>query len=348
MGKKFFSFVVFLLIAGAAGAWVGSRYQRESAPMETELVLYGNVDIREIQLAFEENGRIADIRVDEGDAVKKGRRLAGLETIRFELAVDRAAARVTAQKDVVAKLEAGSREEEIRQARADVEAARIAAKDASRTYHRLEPLAVKDYTSRERADNARAKARLASARLKAAEQRLNLALAGPRKEDIAAARAELKALEAELAIRRQNLADAQLYAPSDGIIRNRILEPGDMASPQQPVFRLALSNPVWARVYISETDLGKISPGMKAHVTTDSFPENRYEGWIGYISPSAEFTPKTVETREVRTHLVYQVRVFVCNPQNELRLGMPATVIIPLKPSTFKINGAGPARCGSG
>ena len=237
MGKKIFSFVVFLLIAGAAGVWFGSRYQREPEVMETELVLYGNVDIRQIRLAFEGNGRIADIRVEEGDAVIKGRRLAALETIRFELAVDRAAARVAAQKEVVAKLEAATRKEEIRQARADVEAARIAAEDASRTYHRLKPLAVKDYTSRERADNARAKARLASARLKAAEQRLNLALAGPRKEDIAAARAELKALEAESAIRRQNLADAQLYAPSDGIIQNRILEPGDMASPQQPVFR---------------------------------------------------------------------------------------------------------------
>jgi HlyD family secretion protein len=120
-----------------------------------------------------------------------------------------------------------------------------------------------------------------------------------------------------------------------------------MASPQQPVFTLALTNPVWVRTYVSETDLGKISPGMKAYATTDSFPEKRYEGWIGYISPTAEFTPKSVETREVRTHLVYQVRVYVCNPENELRLGMPATVIVPLNPSAHRIGGGDPPRCWS-
>nr|WP_305910312.1 efflux RND transporter periplasmic adaptor subunit [Methylomarinum sp. Ch1-1]MDP4523002.1 efflux RND transporter periplasmic adaptor subunit [Methylomarinum sp. Ch1-1] len=124
--------------------------------------------------------------------------------------------------------------------------------------------------------------------------------------------------------------DAHLYAPDDGVIQNRMLEPGDMADAQTPVFTLALTDPVWARVYASETDLGKLRPGMVAEIRSDSFPDQAYQGWVGYISPTAEFTPKAVETVELRTSLVYQVRVYACNPKHQLRLGMPVTVSIKL------------------
>jgi HlyD family secretion protein len=140
----------------------------------------------------------------------------------------------------------------------------------------------------------------------------------------------LNADEAQLALAQEVLQDTELFAPADGIIRNRILEPGDMASPQTPVLTLALTNPVWVRTYAPETALGKLAPGMTAQVSTDSFPGKTYPGWIGFISPTAEFTPKNVETPDLRTRLVYQVRIHVCNPQDELRLGMPATVVIPL------------------
>ncbi len=87
---------------------------------------------------------------------------------------------------------------------------------------------------------------------------------------------------------------------------------------------------MWVRAYLPETRLGKVKPGMKASITSDSYPGKTYPGWVGYISPTAEFTPKNVETPELRTRLVYQIRVFACNPQEELRLGMPATVNIDL------------------
>ncbi len=103
-----------------------------------------------------------------------------------------------------------------------------------------------------------------------------------------------------------------------------------MASPQRPVYTLALTDPIWVRAYVQGPDLGKLKPGMAAEASTDSYPGKHYRAWIGYISPTAEFTPKSVETTEVRSNLVYQVRIFVCNPQDELRLGMPATVTIPL------------------
>lgn len=334
-----------LLLAGLIA--LGIRYWiLKEAPREKDhLTLYGNVDIREVSLAFNGSERIAAIRVEEGQAVRKGDLLAELETQRLALAVERNAARVDAQARVVEKLLAGTRKEEILEARAQAEAIRQRAESARRTYERLRPLAAGNLASRDRIDTARALADSERASLAAAVERLNLAERGPRKEDIAAARATLRVLEAELAIARRNLADAGLVASDDGIIRNRILEPGDMASPGRPVLTLALTDPVWVRAYIPETDLGKIHPGMPAAVITDSFPDKRYPAWIGYISPTAEFTPKTVETADVRTHLVYQVRVFVCNPANELRLGMPTTVVVPLQPDPAA-QGAGAPPCG--
>ena len=127
---------------------------------------------------------------------------------------------------------------------------------------------------------------------------------------------------------RQQLKDAQLIAPIDAVIRTRVMEPGEMASPQRPVFSLAITDPKWVRAFISEPDLGKIKQGMAAAIAVDSFVDRRFEGWIGFISPVAEFTPKTVQTEELRTSLVYEVRVFVKDPDDELRLGMPASVYV--------------------
>src|SRR5688572_30898280 len=114
----------------------------------------------------------------------------------------------------------------------------------------------------------------------------------------------------------------------DAVVRTRVMEPGEMASPQRPVFSLAITDPKWVRAFVSETDLGKIQQGVTAAIAVDSFPDRRFEGWIGFISPVAEFTPKTVQTEELRTSLVYEVRVFVKDPSDELRLGMPATVFL--------------------
>ena len=103
-----------------------------------------------------------------------------------------------------------------------------------------------------------------------------------------------------------------------------------MASPQTPVFSLAITDPKWVRAYVDEPDLGKVHPGMAATVTVDSFPDRRFDGWVGFISPMAEFTPKDVQTEELRSSLVYEIRVFVKDPSDQLRLGMPATVHLAL------------------
>jgi HlyD family secretion protein len=329
MKKKTKFIIVAVIVLTVGGAILLSRSLFHETQGD-ELVLHGNVDIRQVELAFNGNERISDVLVREGDKVKNGQLLATLDSLRLSHEVARAEAQVNAQREIVAALEAGTRPEEIRKAHADVEAAKAGKRNAEAIFRRKSTLAEKGLISTQERDDAKTAADYARAQLKAARETLALAVAGPRKEDIAAARETLKAYEAASSIAKRNLEYASLYAPCNGIIQTRILEPGDMAAPQTPVFTLALTEPVWVRAYVPEHDMGKIRLGMSAEVTTDSYPEKRYKAWIGFISPTAEFTPKAVETQEVRTSLVYQVRVYACNPDNELRMGMPATVVVPL------------------
>jgi HlyD family secretion protein len=328
--KKKLRFILVLVILGAIGGGIWFWQSKRETVSDNALLLYGNVDIRQVELAFNDSERIADLLVEEGDHIKKGQLLAKLETERFELAVARDEAQVNTQQQIVARLEAGTRAEEISKARADVAVAEAALDDAKKTYRRISILVPQQAASVQQLDDARSAENSAIARLNAVKALLDLALAGPRTEDIAAAKATLKRYEAQLGLARRDLKNAFLYAPGTGIIQDRILEVGDMASPGKAVFTIALADPLWVRAYVPEPELGKIREGMKAEVATDSFPGKRYDGWIGFISPTAEFTPKPVETPELRSRLVYQVRVFVKNPQGELRLGMPATVRIRL------------------
>ena len=334
--------IVLLLVVGVLGIWLWHDHGERA--VGGDLRLYGNVDTREVELAFNDSERVSRMLVEEGDRVHKGQLLAQLETTGLQAVADRSAAQVEAQQAIVDRLLAGTRPEDIRKARADLAAARAQAEDAKRTYQRLHKLSMQDLASKEQTDNAEAAAKAARERVKAAIELLNLAVQGPRQEDIAAAKAELKADQAQLALAKYNLANASLYAPADGVIRNRILEPGDMASPLRPAYTLAITDPLWVRAYVPEKSLGKVRSGMQAEVETDSFPGKRYRGWVGFISPTAEFTPQSVQTAELRTQLVYQVRVFVCNPQGELRLGMPATVYIPLNQSPRTGGGSNPCQ----
>jgi HlyD family secretion protein len=313
---------VLLILAVIGGVLVVKNKRAATG----QLTFYGNVDIRQIQSAFFSTGRIRTMPVREGQSVTNGQLIAELDAARYEAAAAQAAAQVALQQQVVARMLAGSRPEEIVQAQALVRGAEASLTDALQKLTRSQALAKEDYVSQQQLDSARTAVEVARANLEAAQQAAALAEQGPRKEDVAAAQAQLNVAEAALKLAQQELADSKLYAPADSIVQNRILEPGDMASPQRPVYTLALSDPIWVRAYVPEPELGKVFEGMKAEVRTDSFPGKVYEGWVGFISPTAEFTPKQVETTDLRTRLVYQIRVYVNNPQNELRLGMPATV----------------------
>ncbi|HEV3021869.1 MAG TPA: efflux RND transporter periplasmic adaptor subunit, partial [Pirellulales bacterium] len=197
-------------------------------------------------------------------------------------------------------------------------------------FKRAAELVDRGAVSRADYDLARAARDEADARLRNAQQALRLAELGPRQEDKDAARAQLDAQEASIVQSERRLADCELIAPSTGVILTRAREQGAIVQPGETIFALTLSSPVWVRTYVNETDLGRIRPEMLAEVRTDSAPDKIHRGKIGFISPTAEFTPKTVETRELRTDLVYRLRVVVDNPDGGLRQGMPVTVTLDL------------------
>jgi HlyD family secretion protein len=323
--------VVVLAVLVAAGAGVWWWMSRHGA--RHEITLYGNVDLRQVELPFNNTDRVAQVLVQEGDHVKRGQLMARLDVSRLGPQLAQAEATAAAQAAVVQRLHNGSRPEEIGQSRANAAAAQADAADAAGKYNKVKALWDSSQgraLSRQDLDDARTTADAASARAVAAQKSLALTLAGPRKEDIAQAEAQLKAEQAQAAVLRRQLADADLVAPQDGVVRSRIAEPGEIASPQRAAFSLAIIDPKWVRAYVSEPDLGLVRPGQAASITVDSFPGRTFQGWIGFISPTAEFTPKSVQTQELRSSLVYEVRVFVRDPGDVLRLGMPATVHLPL------------------
>ncbi len=327
-GRRFAIVALLVIIAGgSAAAWWWFTHRVD--PL-TELTLHGNVDLRQVALPFNNNERIAAVLVQEGDRVRKGELLARLDTSRLEPQVAQATAQVAAQRAVVTRLHNGSRPEEIAQAKANLDAAKADAVNTRKTLERKVTLLPSGGSTQQDVDTARAAAGVADARVDLNQKTLDLAVLGPRQEDIDQGEAQLRANEAQLAFLRQQLADAELKAPLDGIVRSRLMEPGEMASPQRPVFSLAIIDPKWVRTYVSERDLGHVRMGMRASVTVDSFPGRQFEGWVGFLSPVAEFTPKTVETEDLRTSLLYEVRVFVKDPGNDLPLGMPATVHLSL------------------
>ncbi|MEK1851374.1 MAG: HlyD family efflux transporter periplasmic adaptor subunit [Phyllobacterium sp.] len=316
--------ILLLIVVAAIGGGAWWYLHRPSA--NDALTLYGNVDLRQASLAFNGSERIAQVLVEEGDVVKKGQILARLDTSRLAPQVREADATVASQRAMVLKLRNGSRPEEIAQARANLASAKADAANANIQYERRAALTVNSTISKQELDTAKAAAAVADAKVEVAQSALDLAIAGPRAEELLQAEAQLRGSEAQLALIRQQLDDAELAAPFDAVVRSRLMEPGEMAAPTKPVFSLATIGTKWVRAYVSETKLGHVRSGMRANVMTDSFPDRPQGGWVGFISPVAEFTPKTVETEDLRSSLVYEVRVFVEDKDDLFRLGMPATV----------------------
>jgi len=317
---------VIVLVAVAAA--VAIAVYLHGAPDSDELALYGNVELRQVSVAFNASERISEILVEEGDVVRKGQAIARLDTSRLSPQAAMAEAQMAAQSAALERLRNGSRPEEIAQARASLQAAKAEAINAGRQYERAKALQAVSAVSRQAADDARAAAEVAKARVVVEQRALELAIAGPRAEDIAQAEAQLRMTQAQLDLLRRQLADAELAAPVDGVVRSRLMEPGEMASTTRPVVSIAVSDPKWIRAYVSEPNLGRVRPGMPATVVTDSFPDRPLRGRVGFISPVAEFTPRTVQTEDLRTSLVYEIRILVDDPEDLLRLGMPATVAL--------------------
>jgi membrane fusion protein YbhG len=343
MKRRLVLVALLLLAAVGGGAW----WWLSRPPEGRTIVVTGNVEVRQVNLGFKVAGRIQSLKVDEGDAVTEGQVLAQLEKVYFEDSI----AQLTAQRDQakanLAKMQAGNRPEDIAQAEANVKEKEATLTNAKITLERAEQLLRGAVGTRKAFDDAQATYREAEARLNSAREALRLMRAGFRSEDIDAARAQLADREAALQVAHRQLSDADLGAPSRGVVLSRVREAGAIVAAGETVLVLSLTDPVWVRSYVSEVDLGRVRPGMEVSVRIDTPGAPLFKGRIGFISTTAEFTPKTVETQELRTALVYRIRIIVPDAGDVLRQGMPVTVSVldaaPANVTTGALRGAAPA-----
>lgn len=323
MSRRLVIAAVAMVLAAVAAWWWFTRI-----PTAGPLVLTGNVEVRQVNLGFKVSGRIKALAVDEGDSIAEGQALAVLEKVYFEESIAQLKAQRDQAKATLTKLEAGNRPEEIAQAEATVKEREATVANAKVSFERADQLLKRAVGTQKAHDDAQAAFREAEARLNSARQALRVMQIGSRVEDIDAARAQLADREAALQVALRQLADAELTAPSQGVVLSRVREAGAIVAAGETVFVLSLTNPVWVRSYVSEVDLGRIRPGMEVAVRTDTPGSPVLKGRIGFISTTAEFTPKTIETRELRTALVYRIRIVVDDAGDRLRQGMPVTVSV--------------------
>ncbi|MFC0589102.1 HlyD family efflux transporter periplasmic adaptor subunit [Novosphingobium aquiterrae] len=320
---------ILVIAVIAAALWFGGRAMGWWGKQDDgHLRLYGNVEIREVQLGFRVPGRIARLLVDEGDRVTPGQVLAELDTRPFEDRLAGADARVEAASATAARDANGSRPQQIGEARAEVAAAEAAMTEAQRQYERRQALVDKGFISKADLQTADAALRSAQARLAQAQAGLSLALAGTRVEDQATSQANRAATVAERQAVQTDISDTVIRAAEAGQVLTRAREAGAIVSAGQTVLTVALTQPVRVRAYVAEPDLHRIRPGMAVRVRADG-TAREWPATIGFISPVAEFTPKTVQTEQLRSDLVYRVRLTVNDPQGDLRQGAPVTVLLP-------------------
>jgi HlyD family secretion protein len=241
------------------------------------IILYGNVDVRQVDIGFRVSGQVKQLIFEEGDKVPEGTLMCAMDDTPYDSQL----------KEVVAA----------------AESIKVNLDNANVLLKRRQELIGVGAVSQEDLDNAKA-----------------------RRDQLMA---DLDAAAANIEVAKDNLAYTKAYAPTNGIILTRIREPGTVVNPADPVYTLSVSSPVWIRAFVSEPELGKVHYGMAAEVTTDT--GRRYSGSVGFISPVAEFTPKTVESTQLRTDLVYRIRVYADNPDNQLVQGMPVTVKLKIK-----------------
>jgi HlyD family secretion protein len=296
-----------------------------------EMKLSGNIEAHESLVSFKVTGRVVDLPVEEGQAMQAGQLLAKLDNAdyRQQVSVDEANTHVRGRQLTLAL--AGARSEDIEAARQNVVDAQADLAQKKQDLARYDALLAKDEIPAQTRDQAATAVTRAETNVARLRQVYDELLAGTRKEEIAVDQANVSAADKSLGMSQIKLGYTTLTAPFSGVVLVREAELGEVVSPGTPIVTLADLQHLWVRVYIAETDLGKIHLDEDVTVRTDSFPNKTYQGRISFISSEAEFTPKSVQTQAERVTLVYRVKVDVGNPNNELKPGMPADVYIETK-----------------
>jgi HlyD family secretion protein len=321
--KRAVPILILLAAAIAACVYFYPRFAKKPQP-SNQLTLSGNIEAHESLVGFKVEGRIVDLPVEEGQRIEQGAMLARLEDADFKqkVRIDQDAVRV--RESNLALTLAGTRPQELKATQQNMIDAQADLEQKQLDNDRMRQLFAKDEVSAQDRDLAATALKRADATFKAAQQRLNEAIEGSRKEDIAVAQANLNEAGANLGLSRVNLNYTILRSPSTGVITVRETEVGEVVAPGTPVVTIADLDHIWLRAYIAETDLGRIHWGQDATVTTDTYPGKQYHGRISFIASDAEFTPKSVQTYQERVTLVYRIKIDIDNPDHELKPGMPA------------------------
>jgi HlyD family secretion protein len=321
-----------LIVLAAVIAAAVYFYPRWTARPEAsnKLVLSGNIEAHESLVSFKISGRIVALPVEEGEWVEAGTLLARLDDADYRQKVDIDAANLKVRESNLALTLAGSREQEIKAAEAAMLDAQADLQEKKIDDERAQRLFARDAISAQDRDLADTALKRASATYESAKQHFDQTQEGSRKEDIRIAQANVAAARESLGLSRINLDYTRLLAPNAGVISVRQAELGEVVSPGTPIVTLSDLDHVWLRAYVAETDLGRIRWGQDATITTDTYPGKKYHGHISFISSTAEFTPKSVETYKERVTLVYRIKIDVDNPGHELKPGMPADAAIDL------------------
>jgi HlyD family secretion protein len=325
--------------AGLCGALLAAallsacRWPWEADATHGALVLSGTVDARQVDVSFQAPGRIARLLADEGQPVQAGAVVAELDTSDLRLAADRARAQTDAARNAYAALKAGARPQELRAAEAGVAQAAADRRFADLAVVRTRDLVAQHFVSPEQMDRARSTADAAAARQDQAQQTLALLRAGARREDLQRAQAELEAAQAAQSSAERLLQYAGLVSPVGGVVSVRLAEAGQVVAAGQPVLRIAELTKPWVRAWLAQADLPRVQLGQPVDVRVDGLPGEVLHGKLAFISPQAEFTPKTVETKALRVDLVYRIKVEVDDRRGLLKIGMPADVTIAPAPA---------------
>lgn len=296
----------FVAVLGAAAWWYLWRPQEEDG-----LVLAGSIEARTAEVGSLVGGRVEAVHVEEGDEVAAGQPLVTFEPDLADLEIAEQQARIAELRANLSRTKTGPREEEVRRARLDYEAAEI-------DRQRFESLWRSGVVGKRDYDTAAVRAALALETLKEAER-------GGRSEDVSAVTSALAREERRLAYLRRRAEELVVTAPAAGTIEVFDLRPGDLVGPNQPVATLLEADQLWVRVYVPETELGRVELGSQVDVFVDTYPERAFPGRVVQISDEAEYNPRNVQTLDQRADQVFGVKVAI-ESTPELKAGMAATV----------------------
>ncbi len=328
--KRIAPLLLLIVLATGAVRFLPRWFTKE--PAGSELKLSGNIEAHESLVSFKVTGRITDLPIEEGQHLKSGELLARLDNDDYhqQVAVDDATARVRHSQLTLGL--AGSRSQDIEAGKQAVIDAQADLDQKRKDYERYQNLYEKDEIAGQVRDQAATSVTRAQAVLSRAQQAYSELLEGTRKEELAVEKANVRQARENLEMSRIRLNYTVLRAPFDGVVLVRQAELGEVVAPGAPIVTLADLDHIWVRVYVPETDLGRVHWGQEVIVRTDTYPGKQYHGRVSFIASESEFTPKSVQTEKERVTLVYRVKVDVENPNYELKPGMPADAYIQIKP----------------